>query len=168
MHSLAVETINPATLPAVPFTARSQLPNVAAIYFVMDANDTIHYIGRAKSLCFRWQAHHRLEVFSKMPDMRIAYLAVTDISLMPEIEKALIDHFSPPHNAHTGSYTPKAVRGSVHGTFSLRLSDEGREILADLSQYYGITQTAVLELAIREKAKREGVVLEQASALKRR
>jgi len=40
---------------------------------------------------------------------------------------------------------------------SHRLSDEARRLLALLAEKLSISQTAVLELAIREKAKREGI-----------
>lgn len=40
---------------------------------------------------------------------------------------------------------------------SIRLSDEGKRLLALLSEKLAVSQAAVLELAIREKAKREGV-----------
>jgi hypothetical protein len=42
-------------------------------------------------------------------------------------------------------------------TTSFRLSDEALRLLARMSERSGITKTAVFELAIREKAKREGV-----------
>lgn len=40
---------------------------------------------------------------------------------------------------------------------SIRLSDEGKRLLALLAEKMGVSQAAVLELAIRDKAKREGV-----------
>lgn len=40
---------------------------------------------------------------------------------------------------------------------SVRLSSEAKRLLADLGKKLGISQAAVLEIAIREKAKRESV-----------
>ena len=40
---------------------------------------------------------------------------------------------------------------------SLRLSDQARTLLAKLAEKLGISQTAVLELAIRKLAKDEGI-----------
>jgi predicted transcriptional regulator len=40
---------------------------------------------------------------------------------------------------------------------SIRLSDEAKRLLALLADQLGISQVAVLEILIREKAKREGV-----------
>ncbi len=40
---------------------------------------------------------------------------------------------------------------------SLRLSQEAKDLLAKLSRKLGISQTAVLELSIRQTAKQEGI-----------
>ena len=40
---------------------------------------------------------------------------------------------------------------------SMRLSPEAKRLLTALAQKLSVSQTAVLELAIRDKAKREGV-----------
>lgn len=40
---------------------------------------------------------------------------------------------------------------------SVRLSDDAKRLIAEMSRKLGISQTAIIELAIREKAKREGV-----------
>jgi len=40
---------------------------------------------------------------------------------------------------------------------SVRLSDDAKRLIAKLSLKLGISQTAIIELAIREKAKREGI-----------
>ena len=40
---------------------------------------------------------------------------------------------------------------------SVRLSDEAKRLLVALAQKLGISQAAVLQLALREKARREGV-----------
>ncbi len=40
---------------------------------------------------------------------------------------------------------------------SLRLSNQARELLASLAKHLGISQTAVLEIAIRKLAETEGV-----------
>jgi predicted transcriptional regulator len=40
---------------------------------------------------------------------------------------------------------------------SVRLSDDAKRLIKLMSQKLGISQTAIIELAIREKAKREGI-----------
>ncbi len=44
---------------------------------------------------------------------------------------------------------------------SYRISDEGKQIIKILSKKYGITDTAILEIAIRKLGEVEGVKLEQ-------
>ena len=43
------------------------------------------------------------------------------------------------------------------GATSLRLSQEALQLLESLAEKFQITKTAVLEIAIREKAQREGI-----------
>jgi predicted transcriptional regulator len=45
----------------------------------------------------------------------------------------------------------------VKNPFSIRISDEGKRLLAALAKKMGVSQAAVLEIAIREKAKKERV-----------
>lgn len=42
---------------------------------------------------------------------------------------------------------------------SFALSEKARQLLAGLAEHYGISQTAVLEVVIRERAERQGVRL---------
>jgi hypothetical protein len=46
----------------------------------------------------------------------------------------------------------KAKRNTSH-----RLSEDARRLLAALAEKYGMSQTAILELVIREKAKSDGI-----------
>ncbi len=54
-----------------------------------------------------------------------------------------------------------AVRGSKTGKKqkNLYLSDQARQLLAIFSTNMGVSETAVVELLIREKAQREATVL---------
>ncbi|MFN8486530.1 MAG: ribbon-helix-helix protein, CopG family [Caldilineaceae bacterium] len=40
---------------------------------------------------------------------------------------------------------------------SFSLSEEAKKLLEELAKKYGVSQTAILELLIREKAKQEGL-----------
>ena len=54
---------------------------------------------------------------------------------------------------------PEEVRpGGKQGT-SFRLTPEARDLIAALAAQKGITQSAVVELAVRDLAKREGLAL---------
>jgi hypothetical protein len=98
MHTLDPAQIDVTALPSVQLQDRRLLPNSPAIYFVLDAASNVQYIGRAKSLCIRWQVHHRLTDFRKIANVYIAYLAISDVTLLPQIERALIEYFDPPLN----------------------------------------------------------------------
>jgi len=93
-----VETINPLDLPNLPLEERRALPDCAAIYFVLDNDDAVLYIGRAISLVRRWMAHHRAKQLLGIGSTRIAWLAVSDIALLDDIERACIIHFEPSLN----------------------------------------------------------------------
>lgn len=98
MTLLAPETIDLASLPFVPISQRHRFPNISAIYFVLGKDDEVLYIGRAQSLCLRWQAHHRLSEFLQDATAKIAWHAVTDVYLLPLIEDALIQYYNPYYN----------------------------------------------------------------------
>jgi len=84
----------------VPLTKRKTLPNIPALYFVLNEHRAILYIGLAQSLCLRWVAHHRLEELRVLPSITIAWLHVPDKLLLPVLEKAYIAYFQPPLNRH--------------------------------------------------------------------
>jgi hypothetical protein len=100
MNVLAPEAIDVLVLPSLPLERRSHLPTTAAIYFVLDALNRVQYIGRATNLKMRWRGHHRVVELSHMLEARIAYLTVSDATLLPDIERALIEYFEPPCNRH--------------------------------------------------------------------
>jgi hypothetical protein len=49
------------------------------------------------------------------------------------------------------------VNGMKKNPTSIRLSDEGKRLLALMAEKLAVSQSAVLEIAIREKARREDV-----------
>jgi hypothetical protein len=116
------------TLPSVPLHKRKTLPNIPALYFVLNEHRAILYIGLAQSLCLRWVAHHRLEDVRTLPCVEIAWLHIADTHLLPTLEKAYIAHFKPPLNGRCG-YRPhvhlhlktdRAVRDRLLGALRAR------------------------------------------------
>ncbi len=86
------------TLPSLPLANRSELPKCAAIYFVLKGQ-TVLYIGRTSNLQQRWFGHHRWHQLEAVgAHICIAWLHCTDVSLLPELETALIKHFQPSLN----------------------------------------------------------------------
>lgn len=155
MSLLAPETINIRALPAVALAEKGLLPNVAAIYFVLNADHDVQYIGRASSLCFRWTSHHMLEELRTLPDVRIAYLVMDDPDDLPSLEKECIAHFVPPLN-RLGQYRPK-TNGMTYKKKLLRIPAEILEALEEESDFEDMSENAKLVQALREwvKAKRQ-------------
>ena len=88
-------------LPSLLLSERKNFPKkVSAIYFAISAKDEVLYIGRAKCLYNRWNlnTHHKQRYLEGLANVRIAWMQVSDSSLLPEIERALINHFKPPCN----------------------------------------------------------------------
>ena len=40
---------------------------------------------------------------------------------------------------------------------SITISDEAKKLLEELAKKYGVSQTSIIELLVREKAKQEGI-----------
>ncbi len=87
-------TVNPADLPSLPLDERKALPDTPAIYFVLAA-DTVLYIGQSVNVRQRWLAHHRFAQLNEYGGCRIAWMTVDDASLLDDLERACIAHFSP-------------------------------------------------------------------------
>ena len=92
------ESIDFSVLPSLCLTRRVELPETAAIYFAIDSLDEIQYIGRSQNLRQRWASHHRQFQLQAIDSVRIAWLQCDDVSLLAEIEAALIEWFEPPLN----------------------------------------------------------------------
>ncbi len=88
--------INLSSLPWVPLDATAGFPKKPGIYFAIDSQGEIQYIGRTKDVRGRWQNHHRFEVLDAIGGVKIAYLFIDSPELLPEIEEALISWFDPP------------------------------------------------------------------------
>lgn len=85
------------SLPSLPLGWRKAFPACPAIYFAI-LDDKILYIGRTKCLAKRWIGHHREAELQKMGEVRIAWVQVSDVRLLPAIEKAFIRFFKPTLN----------------------------------------------------------------------
>lgn len=96
-------TINPKTLdiktlPWLPLEEKAAFPKKSAIYFAIDSQGTVQYIGRSANVRQRWGNHHKYDVLSEIGNVKIAYLFVDAVELLPKIEAALIEWFNPPLN----------------------------------------------------------------------
>lgn len=92
------ELIDLAALPSVALSDRTMLPSAPCIYFCLGESGMIHYIGRSVNLHQRWSRHHCYVELETLASVRIAWIEVGDLSLLPTIETALINHFNPTLN----------------------------------------------------------------------
>lgn len=87
-----------AALPSVALCDRAALPSVPCIYFCLGESGVIHHIGRSVNLQRRWLQHHRHAELETLVNVRIAWVEVSDLSLLATVETALINHFNPSLN----------------------------------------------------------------------
>lgn len=102
MTVLAPELINPLELPSLPLEWRRGLPKCRACYLAIKSNGEVLYVGQTQNLQKRWKSHHFLKTLD-LAGTRIAWLEVSDESLLPAIEAALIEYFHPPLNKRPGN-----------------------------------------------------------------
>jgi DNA-binding Xre family transcriptional regulator len=82
-----------SSLPSCPAVSRNLLPNISAIYFLLDRDECI-YIGKSINLRNRWAAHETLENVESLDRLRIAWKPVAESDLDTE-ECALINELRP-------------------------------------------------------------------------
>lgn len=56
-----IENFNLSELPSVELLEKEKLPTTAGIYFVVDSNNQLWYIGQAQNIKNRWATHHRYD-----------------------------------------------------------------------------------------------------------
>jgi len=59
------------------------------------------------------------------------------------------------YNGYTGRST------MVKKHISYRISEEGKQLIKALAQRLGVSETAIVEMAVREMAEKRGVKIEQ-------
>jgi len=89
--------INLCALPSVPLEDRSRFPQTPCIYFAIDSQGVIQYIGKSINLRKKWSLHSRRRPLERMGGVRIAYLQCS-LELLEGRETWLIDWFRPPLN----------------------------------------------------------------------
>lgn len=92
------QTLNISELPYLPLNQKSKLPDVAGIYLAIDERGKVYYIGQSKNINQRWLQHHRIYQLEHIGNIKIAWLAISETSLLDEVETALIEYFNPPLN----------------------------------------------------------------------
>lgn len=122
-----LQKINPLSLPSVAVEDRKKLPEVPSIYFAIDGNNQIQYIGRSVNPRQRWASHHRI---GQVQECRIACMEC-DPSLLNEVERALIEYFDPPLN---GLIAPKNTDKKKISAYPPDALKRDAEALAELEK----------------------------------
>ena len=113
-------------LPSVPLAQKSYLPRCSAIYFVLNQNKEILYVGRAINLLYRWRDHHRfmqLIELNKTQNISIFWWECQhQIHDLISAENYYINFFKPLLNSTT-------VPTIFKGNFSIVLSQLARNTI---------------------------------------
>lgn len=96
--SINPSEIDLSSLPWLPLNAKTGFPKNPAIYFAIDSQGTVQYVGRSINPKSRWGNHHKYEALEAIGGIKIVYLFVDSPELLPQIESALISWFKPALN----------------------------------------------------------------------
>jgi hypothetical protein len=129
------ESLDLKLLPWLPLDAKSDFPTQSAIYFAIDSQGIIQYIGRAENPRQRWKNHHKIKKLIKIGSIRMSYLFL-DADLLPEVEKALIAWFKPRLNGKEIMPERKEFNATKRQKFR-DLKEEYQEFLEKESQEFG-------------------------------
>lgn len=148
------EALDLSALPYVPLEARSRLPAQPGIYFAIDHLGAVQYIGRSSDVQKRWRSHHKYKDLSLLDGVKIAYLFVDALELLPSIETALIEWFKPPLNCESAQFSGKGI-GVRYGDrpICVKLPADVRSVIEVLPD-----RSAKLRQWIVEGMKREGLL----------
>lgn len=88
-------TLDVSKLPWLPIHVCEAFPKSPAIYFAIDDNNLIWYVGRTIDSCRRFQSHHKINEMGLCGVSKIAFLFFNDSIVLPEVEAILIKYFKP-------------------------------------------------------------------------
>ena len=91
---LLLPQISLAMLPSTPIASLEYLPNIPGVYFVVDSQGSVLYVGRSIKMRNRLKSHHRKDKFDAVEGAKVAYLVV-EASLLEAVEEEMINHFDP-------------------------------------------------------------------------
>lgn len=111
---MKLSNFNLSKLPYVDLTQLEKLPTCSAIYYAIDSQNRVLYVGLSVNLAERWKTHHRLcqlkEIHEDNP-VRIAWLVWTEEDLSTA-EKYFINRYQPLLNG-TKIKIPKTIPSEI-------------------------------------------------------
>ena len=85
-------------LPKVSLETKELLPEYSGIYYVVDENELVWYLGKAKNICKRWQgkSHHRIYQLKHLRHKHFnIYYEKINSSQLTQREKQQIEKYNP-------------------------------------------------------------------------
>lgn len=140
---LNFQSIDLLSLSSVSLDEKRKLPPISCIYFAIDENGNVQYIGRTTNLQQRWASHHKYSELSKIGNIRISYILM-DEDLLDESERALIQWFHPPLNQKTNW-----LHGQPKRARQFALTDKAARMLQEMSKVHKVSSSEFLERIIR-------------------
>ncbi len=91
---MTLATMKISLLPSLSFGHRQDLPPIPALYFVLNDQREIAYIGETENLRARWKSHHRARQMST-GGYRIHWRQISDTAERADAEQKSIKYFRP-------------------------------------------------------------------------
>lgn len=132
------------TLPWLPLEEKAAFPKKPAIYFAIDSQETVQYIGRTVNVRQRWENHHKYDALSEIGNVKIAYLFIDTVELLPKIEAALIEWFNPPLNNSLSSFKNTSEK------INFTCEPEDKQYLREWAAREGRTLSNLVERIVKE------------------
>lgn len=144
---------NISALPKISVSRHSQMPQIPAVYLVIDGNGVVQYVGQSIGIQSRFRQHHRIRQFLAMPDAFIAWIPCAPDSLS-SLEKKLIISLRPRLNGTTESKRAafRAIaykHGETKKPNNLMLTVTSTNLLDSLAEQYDTSRSEVLERVLR-------------------
>jgi hypothetical protein len=144
---VVIDAVDPARLPSMPLSERKQFPEIACVYFVLDADGGLQHIGRTGRLRRRWLSHPS----ARWAD-RVAWLETGAAEDQIGIEEALIQRFRPPQNGK--AYIPGTM-ASDHSTVTVSLNVAVASQVRDRLTMLAVADYRSLSNFVRQVIERE-------------
>ncbi len=142
--------IAPIEIDGLPFVLLSELrrlPEYPCVYFVLDSNGTVLYIGQSENPKQRWVNHHKIDKISDNGGEKICWVAVKNKAKLLPLEKRLIEQFRPTLNWKK-SETPKI-------TVPLKVLPEDHKTIKTMASKAGMSIQTFIKVLIHVYDKHE-------------
>ena len=118
-------------LPHIAYINKQELPKVKAIYFILDSESTLVYIGQTKNLRDRFNLHHRVKDFIDMPICSIHFLELKETDNAKHLEKRCIAFYEP----YLNNKGLKGKRASKKYPINLNVEKELYDLIKEKAGY---------------------------------